>query len=490
MNPETEPLYQSPISLGGLTLRLADMLRHVVCFGSTGVGKTRRVLIPLLRQLLMIRGDDPELKAAAILFDSKGDMLDFARKLMRDSGRTDEVLVLGDNGNCWLDPISAYGGDSVEIANFLMQTVEAKGNSRESGDEYWRENSRRLLTHATSLAKVMPRGEVLSLDDIHKAVQLIGRLGARWNCNSEEVDNADLDTLIDHLKAGRDSGCLPQIEAQSAIEFLHTDVRNIAQNTWSIVVNYSMNFLSPLLDGVGSELFRPSENRKELFSAERLIDDGRVAVINLSPSMYGPAASVYRNLVKLQFQAKVLQRNHLVFFNGTAQIPINQVRPVVYFADEFHTVLTIGNGQIGDAFFLDRAREFRCACLLGTQGISALLSVLKLNAEVMHLLNNCGTKIFMATDCPDTSEFFRRVSGNGHELITRWERRRLAPVPRFRLPNYAFAEAEEWITVAAFAEKAEKPMFGSGALKKLGIGEAYVIRMNGIIEQTTFLDHA
>jgi len=143
--------------------------------------------------------------------------------------------------------------------------------------------------------------------------------------------------------------------------------------------------------------------------------------------------------------------------------------------DEFHTILSAG-GRSGDAYFLDRAREFRCMCLLASQGISAINSVLPSAAMLNHLLNNCRTKFFFANDCPQTSEYFEFIGGLEYRMARTLKYEPRIQPPRFRLPNHRFVDGP-WSVVTGHTLDSQKDFrFSSAKLGSLPNGTALVVK--------------
>ena len=142
--------------------------------------------------------------------------------------------------------------------------------------------------------------------------------------------------------------------------------------------------------------------------------------------------------------------------------------------DEFHTIIA-ANGRSTDAYFLDRSREFRCMCIMATQGISAISSVVQNSAIRDHLLNNCRTKFFFSNDCPQTTSYFESLGGDEeHEVAsTRFER--IPPPPRFRLPNHTFSEPPRMGQAGVAIDIRKKNRFCGAELGALPNGTALVV---------------
>jgi len=209
--------------------------------------------------------------------------------------------------------------------------------------------------------------------------------------------------------------------------------------------------------------------------------------VALSRIHFGPGAEIYRNLIKTAFQACALQRHSRSHFDGTTVRRINSTRPVYFVADEFPSCVTAGSSDDGDAFFLDKCREVRVGCILSAQGISALTGRMRSGARVAHLLNNCCTKIFMATDCVETMQYFDSAVPESAEKEEDVIYARTPAPAAFRLPNYEFAPPQLWTEKSMTTGRSGGRKFTSAVLRQLKIGEGILLRPQGYAERVTFL---
>lgn len=137
-----------------------------------------------------------------------------------------------------------------------------------------------------------------------------------------------------------------------------------------------------------------------------LIDQGKILVLDMNFARWRSAAKVASILLKLDFFRTVLSRKALKRADGR---PINQERPILYLCDEFATVATTGDWT-GERGFLDKAREYRCACVLAFQSLAVLESRM-IRPEIEAILTNTGTMIFLRNPHPDTNEFASKIAG-------------------------------------------------------------------------------
>ena len=479
-NPYQNLLYMEPLHLGGVDLRPIDLLEHVLATGGTGSGKTRSFLLPLVEQVLRRFGDADDSKAGMILIDAKGDMTELAGECVRRAGRQKDLFVLGEGGNCWFALFEHFGGDPTTVANFLFETLEDRGPGGGlarggSNDSFWDENTRRMLRAAVSLAKARHGPSLGSLEGIAEAIDSIISIQG----DSTDDDGTDFgapdefDKVLECANEGHAKGRLPESELNGLTNYLRKDVKGGNSKTWATIANMSRNYIAQFSQPALQRLFKPDPAKRRI-TPEDVIDQGIALIVSLSPVIYGDAATPFRMAVKKAFCDRMLQRAHLCTMENEVERPINQIRPVLYVCDEFHTTLG-AKGRSSDAYFLDRVREFRGMCVLATQGISAIHSVLGCQSLCDHLLNNCRTKFFFANDCPQTSRYFESIGGEEERMVESISFAPCKAPPRFRLPNHHFGPAPEVTVMGHSCGMRRLPRFSAAELGGLPNGTALVV---------------
>lgn len=486
-NPHQNPLYLEHLSLGNINLRPIDLLEHVLATGSTGSGKTRSFVLPLMESMLNRFGMNPESKAGIVLIDSKGDMAELASECARRAGRQDDVLILGEGGNCWYALFEQFGGEPTSIANFLYETLEDRGpgalsRSGGSNDSFWEENARRMLRSAIILAKARHGDSLDGLQGIADSIDSI--IGTQPRTGSYDDESTEAESgypVLTEVRQACDKNRITEGELTTLTRYIERDVICGNTKTWSTIANMARNYISQFSQPALQRLFKSSPGKTRV-RAEDVIDKGIILIVSLSPVIYGAASTPFRIAVKKGFCERVLQRTHLCTFEEGIERPINQERPIIYVCDEFHTTLN-AKGPSADAYFLDRAREFRCMCVLATQGISAIQSAIGCQNMCDHLLNNCRTKFFFANDCPQTSRYFESIGGEEERMVESITFSPRTHPARFRLPNHSFA-ASPGVEVAHLSCSTRRmPRFSASELSALPNGSALVVSKGRKLEQ-------
>jgi len=475
-NPHVNPLYTRPMEVGNMEIRPLDLLEHVLATGSTGSGKTRSLVLPLVEQVLRRFGTAPAEKAGMLLIDAKGDMVKLAAECAKRSRRAKDVFILGEEGNCWFPPFDQFNGDPTAIANFLFETLEDRtggGHSTISANEsFWEENARRLLRTAIVCAKARHGDGLGGVGGISQSINdVVGC--AQMKVITVTANESAVSAMKAVIADGLQNNRISSTEAEEFEAYIENDVCRGSSNTWGTIANMTRNYLAQFSDPKLRALFEEGKGRRKL-GPEDVIDEGLLLIVSLSPALYGAASTPFRIAIKKAFCDRMLQRDHLETFDGALPRPINQIRPVIMVMDEFHTTLNPG-GRSNEAFFLDKVREFRGMCVLATQGISAISSVIGERSLRDHLLNNCRTKFFFANDCPETSSYFEHIGGTEDRKVENIHYQRVPAPPRFRLPNHTFETATKLAEVSRSLNTVGKPRFKSDELGKLPTGTALVV---------------
>lgn len=178
---------------------------------------------------------------------------------------------------------------------------------------------------------------------------------------------------------------------------------NIANERTSGSIGMTVSTLTSLMTHPPfSQMVQPGGR----LSFREVIDQGKIVVLDMNFARWRSAAKVASLLLKLDFFRTVLARKTLKKGDRT---PINQERPVIYLCDEFATVATTGDWT-GERGFFDKAREYRCACIVAFQSLAVLEARLS-KSEIDAILTNTATMLFLRNPHTATNEFASRLFG-------------------------------------------------------------------------------
>ena len=204
-----------------------ELYRHLIVFGSTGCGKTRHVILPLLERILGENVDDPELRAGALIFDVKGDMEAHLLDAMAAAGRTDPILKIGRNGNACIDPLEGIE-NSRSIAERIVEIVRSIHTNRVGGhyDDFWLENLKRLLAVCAVLSRIQACGDSGGLAGIAEALQKILALPSQ-----DEEKEKILNGWSQQVYGAESSGWISQEDGSMARSYLKSELQHLSENT-------------------------------------------------------------------------------------------------------------------------------------------------------------------------------------------------------------------------------------------------------------------
>ncbi len=170
-------------------------------------------------------------------------------------------------------------------------------------------------------------------------------------------------------------------------------------------------------DPVVMSLFAVDEG-PECVCFEEVIEQGLVAVFDVSGPENGwkNAATFALHI----FCQNMTARLHLQYPQGKESRKINQERPVVLCADEFHIYARSGRGT-GLAHFLATSRSSGCIALLAAQSIGLIHKAFGSAADCDMLMSNLATRIFGTNTGLDTNHLSSQLCGFG-EVTTQTNR--------------------------------------------------------------------
>ena len=113
-----------------LTIPERGLYTGVAIFGAVGSGKTSACMNPFARQLLGWQAGDPQMRAAALVLEVKGDFCHDIRQILVEAGRGQDYIELGMDARAQWNPLSAWWLDSYSLAytvSSLLNQLFGKG---------------------------------------------------------------------------------------------------------------------------------------------------------------------------------------------------------------------------------------------------------------------------------------------------------------------------------------------------------------------------
>ena len=126
----------------------------VAIFGAVGSGKTSACMNPFARQLLGWQAANPQMRAAALVLEVKGDFCHDIRRILTEAGREKDYIELGMEGRWQWNPLSAWWLDSYSLAytvSSLLNQLFGKGK-----EPFWQQAYTNLVRWIIELHRVFP----------------------------------------------------------------------------------------------------------------------------------------------------------------------------------------------------------------------------------------------------------------------------------------------------------------------------------------------
>ncbi len=137
-----------------LTIPERSLYTGVAIFGAVGSGKTSACRYPFAQQLLGWQADKPQLWAAALVLEVKGDFCHDIRQILARAGREADYLELSMDGGWQWNPLSAWWLDSYSLAytvSSLLNQLFGKGK-----EPFWQQAYTNLVRWIIELHRIFP----------------------------------------------------------------------------------------------------------------------------------------------------------------------------------------------------------------------------------------------------------------------------------------------------------------------------------------------
>ena len=137
-----------------LTIPERGLYTGVAIFGAVGSGKTSACMNPFARQLLGWQAGSPQMRAAALVLEVKGDFCHDIRQILVEAGRGQDYIELGMDARAQWNPLSAWWLDSYSLAytvSSLLNQLFGKGK-----EPFWQQAYTNLVRWIIELHRVFP----------------------------------------------------------------------------------------------------------------------------------------------------------------------------------------------------------------------------------------------------------------------------------------------------------------------------------------------
>ena len=174
-----------------LTIPERGLYTGVAIFGAVGSGKTSACMNPFARQLLGWQAANPQMRAAALVLEVKGDFCHDIRQILVEAGRGQDYIELGMDSRSQWNPLSAWWLDSYSLAytvSSLLNQLFGKGK-----EPFWQQAYTNLVRWIIELHRVFPERWV--------TLQQVYRCAIDPELFAAKIEEAE--KLSDDLNTGR-----------------------------------------------------------------------------------------------------------------------------------------------------------------------------------------------------------------------------------------------------------------------------------------------
>jgi hypothetical protein len=403
----------------------ALLTRGLIALGSTGSGKTRSVLAPLLVAILRERhGASDEHRSSVVVIDPKRELADPVRAL------SDQVYVIGADEVPPIDVFGTIDRDHADPGVYTDRLLSLVGDSSDVvRDPFWRNSAREALRdcvaldlHFVAIGGGVPDGHIrraLFWRDVAAACLTAGRISkaeAQQLRSAKQPISRYLSLLrLLAREQGASSNPLKPLSSELVLTTLEKHVPalaapalwrlpELAADTSTSIVASLASLVGPLSSARVQRALRldvlPSVRPTQRLSLYEVVRRGEVVVYQ--PADASDESEAIGRALKAAFFDAVLA--------GAACLPDGRVqRLAACVIDEWPVVVT--SGGVADHTYLALCRGFGGATILGAQSLAAIRERLpnRSTDAVRAAITNLATRIQLATTDPDTIRELREL---------------------------------------------------------------------------------
>lgn len=334
-------------------------------------------MYPFLEQL--IKYDKPNL--GMLILDVKGNFFKQVLKYADEYNRTEDIIVISLDSDIKYNPLHKPDLNPSVLANRLKTILELF--SPQTSESYWLDKVQNILTECIKLCRLYNGGYV-TFTEIHNLINY----------------NNYYKSKIDYLRNLFISGKLSHEDIYnlySSLSFFENEFTNLDERTKSILKSEITRITGIFVsDYKISKTFCPSRNELTFENFDKVINNGKIVVLNMNIAKYKNLSKIIAAYLKLDFQSEVLSQ----------LAKNNMLKPTVFMCDEYHEYVTVS-----DSNFFSQSRESKCINIVSTQSYSSILNTLQNEAAVKVIVQNLVNKLWLRTDDVYTIESAQKQIG-------------------------------------------------------------------------------
>ena len=352
------------------------LFQNILITGTIGSGKTSSVMYPFCKQLM----SNPK-KIGMLILDVKGNFYRQILEFAKDTNRLNDVVVIELNGKYKYNPLHKPNLSPQVLANRLKTILLLF--SPNNSESYWIDEAEKVLTESIKLCRLYNDGYV-TFKEIHKLI-------TKENYYIQKLEI--LKTLFRSGKLKKD-----QIyDLHSSLLFFENEFLKLDSRVLSILKSEITRITSTFIANYDIlNTFSPEKNKLNFLGFNKVINEGKIVVLNMNISQYENLSKIIAAYLKLDFQSEVLN-----------QLSKNkEIKTTAFICDEYHEYVTAT-----DSNFFAQSREAKCINIVATQSYSSILNTLKESSTLKVITQSLINKLWFRTDDMLTIEEVQKQIG-------------------------------------------------------------------------------
>lgn len=398
-----------------LRFTLQDAGQHCLLLGGTGEGKTRQIIVPVVKQVLAIRKqkiEAGEAKAISIYgTDGKAVLWRDIKKAAEEMGQGDDVRVIGcrtDQGEYGVDLLD---GVEPQLVADIIRSVARQTKGESGGDSFWPDMASEVIRNCAVIARAAECTE--------------------WGLTMANSTNERLYSLVFIYQLALDPEL--QLQAIGAIQQSYEDERFLPALKEYITpeLTYAVRYVAGQWETMASDtktgiianitqIMAPFASNMALRSSfasgtgEKLMSMGEawglICLVNVSSLEYGIAGRIVNVFIKTLLYTEARKRE-------MADPSVGFREKILFAADEFQDLITADVAGMSDANFWNVARSSGVIGFVSTQGMASLEQAIgRISAENFAL--QMRNKIVLRVEDPATMEYAKKLAGQSLRSYT------------------------------------------------------------------------
>ena len=359
------------------------LYQNILITGTIGSGKTSSAMYPITKQLIEFKCNEPEQKIGMLVLDVKGNYYKEIKKYATETNRLSDLIIIELGGQYKYNPLNKPDLKASVLANRLKVILELF--SGDTSESYWIDKSEQILSEAIKLCRIYNKNYV-NFQEIHNLV------------TNKEYYYEKINICKKIFKQGKlnKEDCYNLL---TSINFFEKEFFKLDSRTMSILISQITRITNCFIsDYQVSHTFNPSKNEQNFWGLEKILEDGKIVVLNMNIAEYKNLSKIIAAYLKLDFQAEVMSR----LSNNNK----NKTRIISFISDEYHEYITET-----DSDFFAQSREAKCINIVATQSYTSLLKTLGNEPVLKVIIQNLINKIWFRTDDTYTIEEAQKQIG-------------------------------------------------------------------------------